>query len=115
MPGYSEINLNNFTEFADTTERRFAEGPSLVKDLDDVMSLYMVDNIPAGTGDRRLMYESFDADTYARNKAEGADASKAQAVMGYFTTMTRKRVAAEIDITYEAPFQHSGIRSLEFT
>jgi hypothetical protein len=102
MAGYTEINLNNFSEFADTTERRFADGADLVEDLADVMSLYKVQNIPAGTGDRRLLYESFDADTYARNKSEGADAAKASVIMGYYVTMTRKRIAAEIDITYEA-------------
>lgn len=98
----TEINLEDLSEFADTTERRFAEGADLVQDLSDVMSLYQVENIPSGTGDRRLFYESFDADTYARNKAEGEDAQKAKVIMGYYTTMTRKRIAAEIDITYEA-------------
>lgn len=101
MAGYSEISLLNFSEFADTTERRFAEGASLVGDLDAIKSLYMVEDIPRGTGDRRI-YSEIDGDTYARLKAEGADASKAQVASGYNVTMYNKRYACEIDITYEA-------------
>ena len=97
----SEISLLTFSKFADTTERRFMEGPSLVSDLESVKSLYMVESIPNGTGDRRV-YDEIDGETYAKYKAEGADAAKTNVVQGWNKTMTNRRFAAEIDITLEA-------------
>jgi hypothetical protein len=61
----------------------------------------MVEAIPNGTGDRRV-YTEIDGETYAHYKAEGADATKTQVVMGWNKTMNNRRFAAEIDITYEA-------------
>lgn len=101
MAQSSLISLLTFTDFADTTERRFMEGNSLVKDLESARSLYMVESIPNGTGDRRV-YDEIDGETYARYKSEGADATKTQVVDGWTKTMTNRRFAAEIDITYEA-------------
>ena len=93
----SEISLLTFDQFADTTARRFLEGMDLVSDLESARSLYMVESIPKGTGDRRI-YTEIDGETYARFKAEGADATKTQVVMGWNKTMTNRRFAAEIDI-----------------
>jgi len=101
MAQSSEISLTTFTDFADTTLRRFNEGADLVADLEAAKSLYMVESIPNGTGDRRI-FDEIDGETYARYKAEGADATKTQVVDGWTKTMTNRRFAAEIDITYEA-------------
>jgi hypothetical protein len=101
MAATSEISLLTFSEFGDTTERRFYEGPGLVKDLDAVKSLYMVENIPQGKGDRKI-YDEIDQETYASYKAEGADAAKKRVIKGYSKTMYMRRFAAEIDITWEA-------------
>lgn len=97
----TQISLLSYSEFADTTQRRFLEGEALVPDLEDAKSLYMVENIPNGTGDRRV-YTEYSGQTYAKFKAEGADASKVQVVQGYSKTMTARRFAAEIDITAES-------------
>jgi hypothetical protein len=97
----SEISLLSYSEFADTTQRRFVEGPSLVPDLEAAMGLYMVENVPNGTGDRRV-YTEYSGETYARYKAEGADATKTLVVQGYSKTVTARRFGAEIDITAEA-------------
>ncbi len=99
--GYSEISLLNFTDFADTTERRFYEGADLVNDLADVKSLYMVENVPANTGDRRI-YDEIEGETYAKLKGEGEDAEKTAVIKGYSKTMINRRFGCEIDITYEA-------------
>lgn len=103
MPGSTEISLLNFTQFRDTTERMFVMGPdqTLVNELDDLKSLYMVESVPRGTGDRRP-YTEIDGETYARYKAEGSDAYKTKVVTGYEKTMIARRFAAEITITYEA-------------
>lgn len=97
----TEISLLSYSEFADATQRRFVEGGSLVPDLADVMSLYMTEDVPHGTGDRRV-YTEYAGETYAHYKAEGADATKAQVVQGYTKTVTARRYGAEIDITAEA-------------
>jgi|TARA_Y100000310_G_scaffold140332_2_gene139712 hypothetical protein len=101
MAGSTEISLLGFSEFADTVNRRFYEGGGLVKDLDALKSIYMVESIPNGTGDRRI-YTEYDGQTYARLKGEGEDATKTAVVKGYNLTMTARRFAAEIDITAEA-------------
>lgn len=61
---------------------------------------YMRESIPAGTGSSRR-YDEFDMDTFGRNKREGADAKKGDVAIGYNKTMTMKRIALEIDITWE--------------
>ena len=97
----TEISLLSYSEFADTTQRRFNEGGALVSDLADVMGLYKTEDVPHGTGDRRV-YTEYSGETYAHYKAEGADATKAQVVQGYSKTVTARRYGAEIDITAEA-------------
>lgn len=101
MAGFSEISLLNFTQFADLTKRTFTKWPEMVSDLAEVQSLYKVEDIPANTGSTKNFIES-DAQTYARIKGEGADAQKVQAGIGYNITMTMRRFAAEIDISWEA-------------
>jgi len=97
----SKISLLHFSDFADTTERIHAQGMSLLEDQADVMSLYMVENVPNGTGNSRI-YDEYDGETYASFKGEGVNARKKRAVKGYSKTMTVRRFAAEIDITFEA-------------
>lgn len=97
----SLISLLSFTEFADTTQRIFVDGPMLVQDLAPAKSLYMSETIPAGTGSQRL-YNEIDGQTYAHFKGEGEDATKTAVIDGYNVTMNNRRFAAEIDITYEA-------------
>lgn len=97
----SQISLLQFTDFADTTERMFVEGSSMVDDLAPARSLYREEQIARGTGNQRIFRE-YDTETYAAFKAEGTDAAKKQAVTGWEKTMTARRFAAEIDITFEA-------------
>lgn len=97
----SQISLLTFTEFADTTERMFVEGASLVQDLDAVKSLYRVESVARGVGSQKI-FQEYDTETYASYKAEGADAAKKQVTMGWSKTMYARRFAAEIDITFEA-------------
>ena len=101
MAGSTEISLLGFSEFADTVARRFYEGGGLVQDLDQVKGLFMVENVPSGTGNQRI-YTEYDGETYARFKDEGADTTKTSVIKGYNKTMTARRFGAEIDITFEA-------------
>lgn len=103
MAAVTLISTLTYTNFADTTARIFYGGKDLpeVVDLADVMSLYMVESVPRGTGSQRV-YDEIDGETYASYKSEGADATKKQTIAGYSKTMTVRRYAAEIDITFEA-------------
>lgn len=100
MPN-TQISLLAFSEFADTVDRTYVEGGKLVDDLEDVKSLFNVMTIPRGTGSQKI-FKEYDTETYASYKAEGADAAKKQATLGWSKTMTVRRFAAEIDITWEA-------------
>ncbi len=62
--------------------------------------LFITDNMEANTGDTRR-YDEIDTETYALRKNEGADAAIAQVKKGYNVIMTAKRIAMEINITWE--------------
>jgi hypothetical protein len=100
MAGYSNLSGLAFPDFMDTVNRVHVKGDMLVDDLAAVKSLYRVESIPAHTGSQRI-YDEYDTETYARFKAEGQDASKVRAIKGWSKTMTKRRFAAEIDISYE--------------
>ena len=94
----SVLNTATLGEFTDLVAKEF-------KYLDDkvqpvAQQLFIVDNIPAGNGDSRR-YDEVDTETFAKLKTEGDDASKVSAGVGYNKTITAKRVAVEIDITWE--------------
>ena len=100
MAGNSLISSLAFPDFVDTVDRLHAQGGSLIADLDAVKSLYMTEAIPSNTGSQRI-YDEYDGETYAHFKAEGSDAEKVKAIKGWSKTMTVRRFAAEIDITFE--------------
>ena len=97
---FSQLDTLSLPDLTSLTEQRFTEGASLVQDYEPVKSLFIEDNIPSNTGSTRK-YNEIDGETYATFKAEGVDAKKARVVMGYSITMTKRRFAKEIDITYE--------------
>lgn len=94
------LNTISLPDLVSLTDQRFVMGASLVMDYEPVKSLYIPVDISAHLGSTKVFNE-IDGQTYASYKAEGADASKAQVVMGYSKTMTKRRFAKEIDITYE--------------
>lgn len=100
MSGTSFISSLSFPDFVDTVQRMHDMNEGLVKDLEAAKSLYKMDDIPKNTGTQRI-YDEYDTETYARLKIEGGDASKVQAIKGYTKTMYMRRMAAEIDITWE--------------
>jgi hypothetical protein len=101
MPAVSEINIISLPELVSLTRQRFVEGPMLVADYEAAKSLYITEQIAPNSGNTR-QYNEIDGETYATFKDEGEDAAKARVIMGYNKTMTKRRFAKEIDITYEA-------------
>ena len=92
-------NTIALSELVDLTRRKFEMVSGLV-DPNDIMQFYQTEPFPQNSGNSRLINE-IDTQTYARNKAEGAPAKKGQVGVGYSATLTIKRVALEVDITYE--------------
>lgn len=61
--------------------------------------------IPANSGNVRE-FSSIDLEEYAKTKTEGDQAARARLQQGYSKTMTMKRVALDIGITYEMRTQN---------
>lgn len=94
----SLLSIGSLSEFSDLVEKEFAFQGSQVPKV--AQSLYIVEDLSANTGDQRR-YDEVDAQTYGLLKDEGDDASKASVAVGYNKTMTAKRIAIEVEITYE--------------
>ncbi len=62
--------------------------------------LFITDPIGKGQGNTKR-YDEVDTQTFARLKRQGEAAKKAAVGVGYNVTMTKKRIAMEIDITQE--------------
>jgi hypothetical protein len=63
-------------------------------------SLFIKDPIGKGQGNTKR-YDEIDTQTFARRKRERENAKKASVGVGYNVTMTKKRIAMEIDISQE--------------
>lgn len=62
--------------------------------------IFVVENVPDNSGESRD-YQEIDLELYASNKPQGNQASRAKVQLGYNKTVTVKRVAKDIGITYE--------------
>ena len=100
MSGYTQLSTVSFSEFVSLTRTIFKKGGSLIKDYENAKSLFKMVDIPKNTGNTRKFYE-VDSEQFAKYKAEGTNSAKVKAIMGYSKTMTKRRMSAEIDITYE--------------
>lgn len=67
--------------------------------------LFQVSPIPQGSGNTREFTE-IDIEEYASNKAQSDQASRARVQQGYSKTMTSKRIAKDIGISYEMRTQN---------
>ena len=100
MPGSSTTLLNTITlsEFTDLVEKTFSDVSQLPEE--NAQQLFIRDDLSAHTGNTKR-YDEVDTETFASVKFEGSDAAKARVGVGYNKTMTAKRIAKEIDITWE--------------
>jgi len=62
--------------------------------------LFVVESVPENSGNIRD-YTEIDLELYADNKAQGNQAGRARVVLGYNKTVSVKRIAKDIGITYE--------------
>ena len=92
------LNTVTFSKFTDLVEKDFLTFQSMVMPV--ARQLFVDSDMAAHTGDTRR-YDEVDTETYGKLKREGQDSKKASVGIGYNKTMTAKRIAMEIDITWE--------------
>ena len=93
------LNTVTFPELTDLIRKKFLAVQGMVA-TGAAAQLYIRDSIGKGQGNTKR-YDEVDTQTFGRRKREGEAAKKASAGIGYNVTMTKKRIAMEIDITQE--------------
>ncbi len=97
------LNTVTFSELTDLIRKSFVTTQGMVQPV--AKQLFITQPIPQGTGNTRR-FDEVDTQTYAKLKPQGANAKKASVGIGYNKTMTMKRIAMEIDITWEMRTQN---------
>jgi len=92
------ISTQTLSNLVDLTRRNFLPAMNLVETK--AMDLFIKDVIPSGYGNSKL-YNEIDVETFGNVKKEGEDAQKKKVGLGYSKTVYAKRIAAEVDITWE--------------
>lgn len=92
------LNTVTFPELTDLANRNFVSVGGMI--VPQAKQLFITDTVGAGEGEVKLI-EEYDMTTYARFKAQGADAKKAAFGIGYYITIKMKRIGIESEITYE--------------
>ena len=87
-----------FPELTDYANRYFLTVGTKI--IPVAKSLFMTDTMGEGEGEIKLL-EEFDTTTYARAKAQGADAKKMALGIGYSITIRAKRIGIESEVTWE--------------
>ena len=92
------ISTLALSQLVDLTRRNFLPAMNMVETK--AMDLFIKDTIPTGYGNSKI-YNEIDVETFGNLKREGDDANKKKVGLGYSKTVVAKRIAAEVDITYE--------------
>jgi hypothetical protein len=99
MPNFTTLlNTVTLSEFSDLVKKQFSIVQQRVKPV--ASELYIYEDLTGWSSDQKR-YDELDTETFAKLKRQGENAAKVRAGIGYSKTMTAKRVAAEIDITWE--------------
>ena len=95
-----ELNTLSLAQFTRLAGVIFAKALDFVDKNMRGSGLFVEEAIPNNSGDIRDFTE-IDLELYAATKAQGNQASRAKVVVGYNKTVSVKRVAKDIGITYE--------------
>lgn len=98
MAATTLLSTISLPEFTDLIEKDFVLNQQMIKPV--AARFFINDDMAANTGDQRR-YDEADTETFANIKREGQDATKAAVGIGYHVTMQAKRIAKEVDITWE--------------
>lgn len=94
----STLNTITFVQFTDLIRKSFVRLQNMIQPA--AQQLFIKDSVGKGQGNTKR-YDEVDTQTFGRRKYEGASSKKASVGVGYNVTMTKKRIAMEIDITQE--------------
>lgn len=94
----SYLNTITLPEFSDLVKKQFIFINEKIKPA--AAQLFIYEDL-TGWNSASKRYDEVDIETFASAKKEGENAKKSKAGVGYNKTMTAKRVAKEIDITWE--------------
>lgn len=100
-----ELNTATLSDFVKLADVLWQKGLMSVPEYMKQSGLFKVVNIPLYTGNTREFSE-IDGQEYAKLKPEGDQAERAQIQQGYSKTMTQKRIALDIGISYELRSQN---------
>ncbi|GAG06420.1 unnamed protein product, partial [marine sediment metagenome] len=95
-----ELNTATLEDFVKLADVLWVKGKLSVAQTMRNSGLVMEVPIPKNSGNTREFSE-IDVEEYAKTKDEGDQAQRAQVQQGYSKTMTKKRVALDIGITFE--------------
>ena len=101
----AELNTATLSDFSKLADVLWEKGLMSVPQHAKESGLFQVVDIPQHTGNSRDFSE-IDGEEYASLKDEGDQAARAQVQQGYTKTMTQKRIALDIGITYEMRTQN---------
>jgi len=100
-----ELNTSTLSDFVKLAEVLWERGLASVQQIMRTSGLVKVVNIPANSGNTREFSE-IDGEEYAKLKSESDQSERAQIQQGWTKTMTSKRVALDIGISYEMRTQN---------
>ncbi len=92
------LNTATLPEFSDLVTKQFIFVNEKIKPA--AAQLFIYEDLTSWSSQTKR-YDEVDVETFASVKEEGVNAKKAKAGIGYNKTMTAKRVAKEIDISWE--------------
>lgn len=100
-----ELNTISLNDFVKLAEVIFKKGEMSVPQVMRNSGFFNVSSIPQNSGNTRDFSE-IDLEEYADNKGESAQSERAKIQQGYTKSMTAKRVAKDIGISYEMRTQN---------
>jgi len=92
------LNTATLPEFSDLVKKQFVFANQSVEPK--AKQLFIYEDL-LGSSQASKRYDEIDTETFAKLKREGENAQKARAGVGYNKTMYAKRVAMEIDVSWE--------------
>ena len=100
-----ELNTATLSDFVKLADVMWEDGYNSIPQTARDSGIFKMVDIPQNTGNTREFSE-INSEEYAKLKDEGDQASRANIQQGYSVTMTQKRIALDVGITYEMRTQN---------
>lgn len=100
MAGLNTSWLNTVTlpEFSDLTEKQFSFQQTMI--VPKAQQLFIYEDLTSWPHEQKR-YDEVDVETFAKLKRQGENSQKARGNVGYNVTMTARRFAMEINVSWE--------------